>query len=110
MSVHAFTKNPAVLLAKIKQLISQGHIRTWSCDDEGDFTHTPEQWRGKAWLRPKQQPDRLRLHIIASGITREVFAIYHGRFVEMLIKHVPEYFDSAAGTPNPSNDEPDLLD
>jgi hypothetical protein len=43
-------------------------------------------------------------------VTREIFAVYHGRFIEMLIAHVPGYFTDARATPNPDNDEAALQD
>jgi hypothetical protein len=89
------------LHARIKKLIDQGHITTWAYDKDGDFTHTPPQWKNKAWLRPEEQSDKLRLTILApqSGVTREIFAVYHGRFIEMLIAHVPDDFTSANAVP-----------
>jgi hypothetical protein len=110
MSVRAFTGDAAGLLARIKTLIDQGHITTWEYDDVGDFTHSPTQWKNEAWLRPEKHSDKLRLRIIGpeSGLSREVFAVYHGRFIEMLIAHVPEKFTQAVATANPANDEPAL--
>jgi hypothetical protein len=111
MSVRAFTNSAAALLAKIRKLIDQGHIDTWGYDDEGDFTHTPSQWNGLAWLRPQLLSDKLRFIIVRTEgvpLTREVFAVYSGRFIEMLIAHVPDKFTSACATPNPANDEPAL--
>jgi len=101
MSVRAFTDKSAALLAKIRKLIDQGHITTWEYDKDGDFTHTPTQWKNKAWLKPEEQADKLRLTIIApqSGMTREVFAVYHGRFIEMLIAHVPNDFTNVSASP-----------
>jgi len=112
MSIRAFTDDAAGLLAKIKELIDQGHITTWLYDSDGDFTHTPSQWKNQAWLRPQVQSDKLRLVILKNmkvTFTREIFAVYHGRFVEMLIAHVPEDFTTASATPNPvAGDEPAL--
>jgi len=59
----------------------------------------------QAGLRRQVQADRLRLVIRNSKtapLTRKVFAVYHGRFIEMLIAHVPDYFTRASGTPNPA--------
>ena len=113
MAARALTDDAQGLLDEIKEQIDQGHIDTWAYDKEGDFTHTPPQWKDKAWLRPKVENDRLRLRIIKpknEGLTREVFAVYHGRFIEMLIKHVPGDFTDARATPNPEKDEPALED
>lgn len=110
MSVRAFTDDSASLLTRIKKLIDQGHITSWSYDSDGHFTHTPSQWKNKTWLEPLEQSDKLRLRIIApkSGMTREVFAVYHGRFIEMLIAHVSNKYTSANATASPADDEPAL--
>jgi len=112
MSVRAFTDDAGGLLTRIKTLIDQGHIMTWSYDSDGDFTHTPPQWKNKAWLRPEVQSDKLRLVIINNQkvpFTRELFAVYHGRFIEMLISHVANRYTSASASPSPvSGDEPAL--
>ena len=113
MSVRAFTDDAAGLLTRIKKLIDQGHITTWAYDGQGDFTHTPTQWKNKAWLRPEEKSDKLRLVIVANTkvpLTREIFAVYHGRFIEMLISHVDDRFTSACASPNPVDDEPELED
>lgn len=114
MSVRAFTDDAAGLLARIKKLIDQGHIVTWEYDDDGDFTHTPAdgQWSGKAWLRPQLHSDKLRMVIVKTEgvpLTREIYSVYHGRFIEMLIAHVANKFTSVSASPNPvSGDEPAL--
>jgi len=57
MSVRALTADAQDLLDEIKTQIDQGHIETWSYSQAGDFTHTPTQWKNKAWLRPKVEKD-----------------------------------------------------
>ncbi|MGB8540803.1 MAG: hypothetical protein WCD49_04115 [Candidatus Acidiferrales bacterium] len=104
MAVLLYSPNAQGLLGDIKRLIAEGHIETWSYDRDGDFTHTSSggQWKNKAWLRPKTFADRLEMNIIRpkdDHINREVFAIYHGRFIEMAIAHVPKLFSSASATP-----------
>lgn len=112
MSVRASTNDAAGQLARIKRLIDQGHIDTWAYDKDGDFTHTPPQWANKAWLRPQVKSDVLRFVIIKpedTPLTREIFAVYHGRFIEMLIAHVADRVTNACASPNPvSGDEPAL--
>ncbi|SEB44219.1 hypothetical protein [Terriglobus roseus] len=102
MSIRAFSDDPASLLARIKALIKSGHIETWEYDSDGDFTHSPTQWKNKAWLRPEVQDDKLRLTIMGTqaGLSREVYAVYHGRFIEMLIAHVPGKFTTVSASPN----------
>ena len=41
---------PSQLLSTFKKAIDDGHVKTWSYDTVGDFTHTPDQWKYKAWL------------------------------------------------------------
>jgi hypothetical protein len=109
MSIRVLSDDPAALLARIKALIDKGHITTWEYDSDGDFTHTPSQWTRKAWLRPQIQSDKLRLKIVVrteSSLSREVFAVYHGRFIEMLMAHLPKRFSQATATASSANDEP----
>ena len=114
MSVRVFTDNSAALHSRIKKLIDQGHITTWAYDPDGDFTHIPNQWKGKAWLRPEERSDMLRFVIIKQQdvpLKREIFAVYHGRFIEMLIAHVADGFTTASASSNPvSGDEPAVVD
>jgi hypothetical protein len=114
MSVRAFTDDANGLLTRIKKLIDQGHIQTWAYDAEGDFTHTAAsgQWENKAWFRPQVKSDMLRMVILNSKrvtFTREIFAVYHGRFIEMLTSHVSDRYTSASASPNlVMGDEPAL--
>ena len=113
MPVRAFTDDAAGLLARIKKLIDQKHIVTWRYDGDGDFTHTASsgQWEGKAWLRPQVKSDVLRFVIVKTDgipLTRESFAVYHGRFIEMLVSHVADRFTNTCASPNPAQGEPAL--
>ncbi len=113
MAVRAMSNDAEGLLKAIKKQIDAGHIDTWSYDSDGDFTHTPEQWKNQAWLRPTAEKERLRVRIIKpqnKALAREVFAVYQGRFIEMLVKHVPDLFTDARATPNPDTDEPSVVD
>ena len=101
MSLALFSKDPAGLLRAFKKAIDEGHVATWKYDSDGDFTHNTEQWRNEAWLRPKVQSDRLALTILKpknKNITREVYAIYHGRFIESMLAHCDSLFDNANAT------------
>lgn len=103
------TTNAPALLKAVKAAIDAGHIETWSYDGDGDFTHTPPQWRSRAWLRPAIKADALEFGLLkpqGAVITREIYAIYHGRFVEMMLVHFDDRFDSAiasALTRSPDN-------
>jgi hypothetical protein len=61
-------------------------------------------------MRPKTFDDRLLLNIIrpkGGSIARPVYAVYHGRFIEMAIEHVPDLFTAARATPDA--DDGDLV-
>ena len=84
------SKEPKELLSKIKKAIDSNNIATWSYDSDGDFTHVPEQWRTKAWLSPKFVNEELHFSFIGNkkeNTTKLVYALYHGRFAEMLLTH-----------------------
>jgi hypothetical protein len=97
------TNTPRELLQAIKSSIDKNRIETWAYDKEGDLTHTAAQWRQKAWLRPSIKNNSLTLNIIwPKGQLRpqEVYAIYHGRFIEMVIAHFPALISSGEATPS----------
>jgi hypothetical protein len=98
MALTIKTDNPTGLLAAIKKGIDNNEIITWSYDDDGDFTHTPEQWKKKAWLRPKfENSDELKFITISPKnvtLTKEIIGIYYGRFAEMLIAHFSTKFST----------------
>ena len=101
MALSVKTDNPTGLLASIKKAIDDKEIVTWSYDKDGDFTHTPDQWENKAWLRPKTVTGELRFVIIApknTTITKMVSGIFHGRFIEMLVSHFDKKFTTATAT------------
>jgi hypothetical protein len=104
MAITVSTSQPSALLNNIKKQIEEKKIRTWAFDKDGDFTHTPEQWANKAWLRPKILNGKLLLTIIPPQNTKlssEVYAVYHGRFIEMLLEHVDQHFQSASASAMP---------
>ena len=96
------TGNPANLLAAIKKAIADEKIETWSFDKQGDFVHTPPQWKGKGWLRPSTSTTgELNLEFLFPINTvkeRIVPAVYQGRFIEMLINHFNNQFTSVTST------------
>jgi hypothetical protein len=96
MAIHFKTTTPKKLLAAYKKAVDDGHVDTWSYDAEGDFTHTAEQWLKKAWLRPKiKEGEELVLYILSPRETRinsAVYAVYHGRFIESMLRHCDGLF------------------
>lgn len=106
MAIHFTTKTPKRLLAAYKKAIDDGRVTTWAYDADGDFTHTAEQWNRKAWLRPKiQEGTALTLYILAPTDTKlssVIYAIYHGRFIESMLRHCDDLFDEGSATSLPS--------
>ncbi len=95
MSLTFGTANPQALLSAFKKGIDDKRIVTWSYDQDGDFSHTPDQWRGKAWLRPEIQPNQLYLYVLKPkvlAVSSEVYAVYHGRFIEAMLAHCETLF------------------
>ena len=102
MSISFKTNDPRGLLAAFKKAIDDRHVVTWTYDRDGDFTHATEQWRNKAWLRPKFGVGELRFGILGPNsqnrMSKEVYAIFHGRFIESMLAHLDALFSSAAAT------------
>lgn len=101
MSLTFKTPNPGLLLSTFKKGIDDRRIVTWSYDREGDFTHTPLQWKNKAWLRPELQLGRLELYILNPRDTRissEVYSVYHGRFIEAMLAHCDRLFSDGTAS------------
>jgi len=103
MAIIIETSTPKTLLASIKKAIDEKKIETWSYDTDGDFTHTPEQWKYKAWLRPKTSDGVLTFNILGSKATKlgkTTYGVYHGRFIESVLTHFDDKCTSAKATSN----------
>ena len=90
MAIYVKTDGPSELVKRIREGIENHTIETWLCDDVGDFTHDTDQWRYHAWMRPFIEEDRVVFGILCRkdrNLTITEYAIYHGRFVEMLLRH-----------------------
>lgn len=106
MALYFETQTPNGLLKAFKKAIDDGHISTWSYDSQGDFTHTPEQWNKLAWFRPKViEKKQLVFSIIRPknrNISSEVYAVYHGRFLESILVHCDTLFTKSIATALPA--------
>ena len=101
MAIIVQTSTPKALLAAIRKAIDDGEVATWSYDEDGDFTHTPDQWTGKAWLRPYTGAGVLSFGLLGhtgTVMTKPLYGVYHGRFIEMLLTHFDRQFATAAAT------------
>lgn len=106
MSIHIKTNNPRQLLNLIVDLVKDGNIQTWSVDNDGDFTHDVPQWKYKAWLTPTIIDEELIFGIIpprANPISTTIYAVYHGRFAEMLLAHLDKEFIEIRTTALPTS-------
>jgi hypothetical protein len=101
MAIIVKTDNPSGLLNAIKKAIDDKTVDTWSYDAEGDFSHTPEQWKFRAWFQPKLYTGELRFGILKhkdATLKRLIYGVYHGQFIEMLLMHFDELFENAKAT------------
>lgn len=110
MAVNVKTDDPQALLDSIYAAIDEGSIETWAYDDDGDFSHVTSdgQWEGRAWLHPKVGIGALVLTTIPprnSQVTTEAYAVYHGRFIEMVLAHFDNQFSEARATASPAADD-----
>ncbi len=104
MAVIIKATSPDRILRSIYRRIDEREIRTWAYDDAGDFTHTAAQWKERAWMRPRiSDQGNLIANIVApkGGLTRDVYAVYHGRFVEMILAHFEDDVEYAKATVQP---------
>lgn len=105
MAVIVRTADPRSFVALINAAITAGRVKTWIRDPDGDYTHFANQWEFKAWMRASVGDGSVTFNIIGSQkfkMTREIYAVYHGRFIEMLLAHFDENFESAQATALPS--------
>jgi hypothetical protein len=109
MAINFETTTPKNLLAAFKKAVDEGHIVTWQYDSDGDFTHTPEQWKYRAWLRPViYEGTRLTLNFVCRSdeqTTKAVYGVYHGRFIESMLTHCDELFTIGIATAGATNSD-----
>lgn len=90
MAIYVKADNPSDLVKRIRDGINDKKIETWLCDSDGDFTHDTDQWRFHAWIRAHIEEGRVVFSIICRkdrNLSVLDYAIYHGRFCEMLLRH-----------------------
>jgi hypothetical protein len=105
MAVTVNAPKPNALLSAIKQAIDERKIQTWTYDSDGDFTHSAQQWNREAWFRPSVAQGALIFNIIppqGKSVSTEIYGIYHGRFIEMLLVHFDEQLSNADATAMPT--------
>jgi len=108
MGIYFDTTDPQKLLRTYKALIDQKHVVTWSYDKDGDFTHTPAQWKHQAWLRPSIYSGRLLMSFVGNNSQKTsaaVYGVYHGRFIESMLTHCDQLFSNGIATAMPLNSD-----
>jgi hypothetical protein len=100
MAIVVKTNDASGLLDNIIKAIEASKIETWSYKD-GYFTHSPEQWRYKAWFKPQILSGELKFGIYPpkdKTISSSIYGVYHGRFIEMMLVHFDKEFSNIYAT------------
>src|SRR6266496_3320238 len=100
MAVTIDVTNPTALLRAIIAKVDQQAVVGWMSDGES-FTLTAPEWSSKAWLRPFPQTEQLVLGLVPSEgqeMSKELYAAYHGRLVEMLLTHFSDMMNAVEVT------------
>ncbi len=105
MAVNFFTSDPNALLDEFNKRIDQedpkGKITTWVRDKDGDYSHVAENWKWKAWFRPKVIEGALVFNVLGNKkfiMSKAVYGYYHGHLTETFLAHFDKMFSSAAST------------
>lgn len=99
MAIYVRMNQAHTLVDKINKKIDNGEISTWAYDQDGDYTHLPVQWINEAWITYKgvrADEDIACFGIIPrrqKPLSKTVYAVYHGQFIEMLLKHFDDEID-----------------
>lgn len=109
MAVIVETVGPQVFLTGICKSIDGGKVQTWKYQNRNSeiyFTHCANQWDGKAWLKPVREDGVLVFYIYKANnvvLTTEIYAVFHGRFIEMLLAHFYQQMSKIWATAKPAN-------
>lgn len=102
MAIIIKTRQSRELLIRLTESIDNGSIQTWQKDADGDYTIVRVQWYCHAWFRPYIEDDSVVFGIIQSSnfpMTRQLYGVFHGRFVAMLLSHFDDMMDDVEITP-----------
>jgi len=89
------------LFEAIQRDVELNRIKDWELDEQGDYTYANAPWKNLAWMRVRKTTSGLRINIIGNqqgDMSDETYAVYHSRFVEMLVLYFDKFFDSALVT------------
>jgi hypothetical protein len=108
MAINVMTGNGQALLAAIFKAIDDKKVDTWRYETHDGvkyLTHSPDQWDQKAWLKATVAAPGLVLNIVkpkSSNISTVLYAVYPGRFIEMLLAHFDRQMSGASATAMPT--------
>lgn len=113
MAVIFKTNNPALLQRLIYQAVDNGTLQTWSRRGQTlELTHTlGGQWGNLAWLTPvdivaNSTELKFKIHFPANADLdriRAIYAVYQGRFIEIITTHLYNNFEFGASTSKPKD-------
>lgn len=92
MAIRIFTEKPKSFVTAIRTAIDDDQVRTWDYDAKGRFNHTAPQWSGSAVITPSIVDGKSITFLIQYADGKQNFpdgayAVFQGRFVEMLTQH-----------------------
>lgn len=103
------TTKPQALKNAFDKMISDGDVKTWEKDKDGDYTHKATQWKGRAWLRPEVVAGTsLKFTILFRSSETEkrlVYSYYHGHMIETFLSHLSASFSRAEATAVPTGND-----
>jgi hypothetical protein len=108
MPINVTTGNGQALLGAIFKGIDEKEVDTWRYETHDGvkyLTHSPDQWDQKEWLKATVAVPSLVLNIVKpknTNISTVVYAVYHGRFIEMLLAHFDGQLSGASATAMPT--------
>lgn len=104
MAIYVRMNKANTLIEKINEKIDKGFITTWAYDQDGDYTFLPIQWNNEAWIRYKRTMEGDNIAVFGiiprrqKPLSKTIYAVYHGRFTEMLLKYFDEEIESVITT------------
>lgn len=94
--------NPRQIVTQFRENVTNGNIPTWIIDSDGDFSVANPKWRNKAWFHIHVDEKSIGFGIISSRthrLTKELYAVYHGRLATCLLAYFDEQISGLVITP-----------
>lgn len=90
MAILIRTNHAQSIVYRLKEQINNNLNMAWAYDEEGDFMY--KDGKLAAWMRPVVGTNRLDFYVVGrkdTEISVQEYAVFHGRFVEMLLTYFP---------------------